>query len=185
MRTRKERHEQAWFGGVAQLVEQRTHKPRVGGSIPSTATSTACGLGLAVLLSACTMLNPPPVLRPPLAANSCKPTSVAQHNQTGTAFYKQSRLEEAKIEFLAAVADGPKCAEAHYNLGLTLSYLGAKDEARDHFMEAANLAPGNQVIWDSPALRPYGDPQTEKKTSKTASEQAPGAFGNRGRVGGY
>ncbi len=25
-------------GGVAQLVEQRTHKPRVGGSNPSTAT---------------------------------------------------------------------------------------------------------------------------------------------------
>src|SRR5205085_10292362 len=28
------------FGGVAQLVEQRTHKPRVGGSIPSTATTS-------------------------------------------------------------------------------------------------------------------------------------------------
>ena len=27
-------------GGVAQLVEQRTHKPRVGGSIPSTATNS-------------------------------------------------------------------------------------------------------------------------------------------------
>ena len=26
-------------GGVAQVVEQRTHKPRVGGSNPSTATN--------------------------------------------------------------------------------------------------------------------------------------------------
>ena len=102
------------------------------------------------------------------------------------ALYKEHRLEEAKVKFLAAVSDGPKCAEAHYNLGLALSYLGAKDEARGHFLEAANLAPGNQVIWDSPALRPYGEPQLEKKKKETASEQAPGAFGNRsGRVGGY
>lgn len=26
------------YGGVAQLVEQRDHNPRVGGSIPSSAT---------------------------------------------------------------------------------------------------------------------------------------------------
>ena len=101
------------------------------------------------------------------------------------AHYKERRLEEAKAEFLAAVSDGPKCAEAHYNLGLALSYLGAKNEARAHFLEAANLAPGNQVIWDSPALRPYGEPQLEKKKKETASEQAPGGFGNRGRLGGY
>ncbi len=104
----------------------------------------------------------------------------------GMALYKERRMEDAKAKFLAAVAEGPKCAEAHYNLGLTLSYLGAKDEAREHFLEAANLAPGNQVIWDSPALRPYGEPQVEKKKKESASEQAPGAFGSRGgRLGGY
>ena len=27
-----------WFGQIAQLVEQRTENPRVGGSIPSLAT---------------------------------------------------------------------------------------------------------------------------------------------------
>ena len=80
--------------------------------------------------------------------------------------------------------NGPTCAEAHYNLGLSLSYLGAKDEAREHFIQAADLAPGNQVIWDSPALRPYGDPQKEKKSTKAATDQAPGAFSNRARLGG-
>ena len=30
------------YGGVAQVVEQRTHKPRAGGSKPSTATSFFC-----------------------------------------------------------------------------------------------------------------------------------------------
>jgi hypothetical protein len=31
-------------GDVAQLVEQRTHKPRVGGSIPPIATKFSAGL---------------------------------------------------------------------------------------------------------------------------------------------
>jgi len=103
------------------------------------------------------------------------------------ALYKEGRYEAAKEKFTEAVTLGPACAEAHYNLGLSLSYLGEKDDARQHFIEAANLAPGNQVIWDSPALHPYGDPQKEKekKSTKAATEQAPGAFGNRGRVGGY
>ena len=141
---------------------------------------------LAVLaVSGCSIFNPPPPLRPTLPANSCKPLSVTKHNLAGIAHYKEQRLEPAKAEFLIAVEEGPKCAEAHYNLGLALTYLGEKEEARKHFIDAANLAPGHQVIWDSPALRPYGDPQKEKKKKETASEQAPGAFGNRGRMGGY
>jgi tetratricopeptide (TPR) repeat protein len=141
---------------------------------------------LAVLaVSGCSILNPPSALRPTLPANNCQPLSVSQHNLTGIAHYKERRLEPAKEEFLIAVAEGPQCAEAHYNLGLALTYLGEKEEARKHFIEAANLAPGNQVIWDSPALRPYGEPQKEKKKKDTAAEQAPGGFSNRGRLGGY
>jgi tetratricopeptide (TPR) repeat protein len=123
-------------------------------------------------------------VRPPLPAVGCKPVGVVQSNQTGMALYSERRFEAAKEKFTEAVTMGPACAEAHYNLGLSLSYLGAKDDARQHFMEAANLAPGNQVIWDSPALHPYGEPQKEKKSTKAATEQAPGAFGNRGRLGG-
>lgn len=141
-------------------------------------------VGLAVW--GCSILNPPSPLRPTLPASKCQPLSVAQHNLAGMAHYKERRLEPAKEEFLIAVAEGPQCAEAHYNLGLALTYLGEREEARRHFIEAADLAPGNQVIWDSPALRPYGDPQKEiKKKKESASEQAPGAFGNRGRLGGY
>ena len=140
---------------------------------------------LAVLaVSGCTWLNPPTSLRPTLPANNCQPPSAAKHNLAGMAHYKDRRLEPAKEEFLIAVEEGPTCAETHYNLGLTLSYLGEKDEARKHFMEAANLAPGNQVIWDSPALRPYGEPQKERKKKETAAEKAPGGFSNRGGLGG-
>jgi tetratricopeptide (TPR) repeat protein len=162
-----------------------TPNPVTRGAISSVSGELALGLVLVGTLAACSVLNPPPALRPALPANTCKPPGVSQHNQIGMAHYKERRLEAAKSEFLAAVAEGPKCAEAHYNLGLTLTYLGAKDEAREHFLEAANLAPGNQVIWDSPVLRPYGDPQKEKKSSKAAAEQAPGSFGNRGSMGGY
>lgn len=141
---------------------------------------------LAILaVSGCALLNPPSPLRPPLAANTCQPLSVAKHNLAGVAHYKERRLEPARHEFQIAVEEGPKCAEAHYNLGLTLTYLGEKDEARKHFIEAADLAPGNQVIWDSPALRPYGEPQKERKKKETAAEKAPGGFGNRGALGGY
>lgn len=142
---------------------------------------------LAVLaVAGCSMLNPQPPLRPTLPANKCQPLSATQHNLAGMAHYKERRLEPAREEFLIAVTEGPKCAEAHYNLGLALTYLGEREEARKHFIEAADLAPGNQVIWDSPALRPYGDPQKEiKKKKDTATEQSPGAFGNRGRLGGY
>jgi tetratricopeptide (TPR) repeat protein len=141
---------------------------------------------LSLLCSGCSAFSSPPALRPALAANGCKPSVVSQNNQAGMALYSERHFEAAKAKFSEAVAQGPKCAEAHYNLGLALKYLGAKEEAREHFLEAANLAPGNQIIWDSPALRPYGEPQKEKKNAKVATEQAPGAFGNRSRnVGGY
>jgi len=141
---------------------------------------------LAVLaVSRCSILNPPPPLRPAIPTNGCQPASVTQHNLAGMTHYKERRFEPAKAEFLSAVSDGPKCAEAHYNLGLALWYLEEKEVARQHFLEAATLAPGNQVIWDSPALRPYGEPQKEKKKKETAAERAPGGFGNRGQMGGY
>lgn len=141
---------------------------------------------LAVAMSGCSLFNTPPPLRPPLPANGCQPASVVTYNQAGIGHYKEHRLEAAKAEFLMAVSAGPKCAEAHYNLGNTLWYLGEKEEARTHLLQAADLAPGHAVIWDSPVLRPYGEPQKDtKKKKETASEQAPGAFGNRGRQGGY
>lgn len=152
--------------------------------MPTVVTFRLLGLLGVLALSGCALLNSKPPLRPTLAATTCKPPSVTQHNLAGTAHYQAQRLEPARDEFLIAVKAGPTCAEAHYNLGLALMYLGEKDAARKHFLEAADLAPGHQVIWDSPALRPYGEPQKERK-KETAAERAPGAFGNRGGDGGY
>ncbi|MGB4893974.1 MAG: tetratricopeptide repeat protein, partial [Nitrospira sp.] len=57
--------------------------------------------------------------------------------------------------YLATIQADQTLAEAHYNLALTLERLGAKAEARKHYVAAANLAPGNKVIWDAPPLRRY------------------------------
>src|SRR5437879_3407964 len=163
---------------IGYLLQRRFGPPR----------RTVVGVApfVTVAMSRCCLLTPPPALRPPLPANGCQPASVVKYNQAGIGHYKDRQLEEAKAEFLLAVSEGPKCAEAHYNLGNTLWYLGQKEEARTHLLQAADLAPGNAVIWDSPVLRPYGEPQKDtKKKKEAASEQAPGAFGNRGRFGGY
>ena len=71
-------------------------------------------------------------------------------------------------------------AEAHYNLALTLVSQGSREEAEHHFIEAANLAPGHKVIWDSPPLRPYGSPRLlpkEEDLSGAAAEM-PNALDN-------
>ena len=136
-------------------------------------------------MSACSLFTSAPTIRPPISAVGCKPLLVVTDNQAGMTLYNEKRFEAAKAKFIEAASNGPTCAEAHYNLGLALSQLGEKEEAHQQFLEAANLAPGNQVIWDSPALHPYGEPQKEKKATKAATEQAPGAFGNRGKMGGY
>ena len=147
--------------------------------------STFLSLGVLLLLSACSLFTSAPTIRPPISAVGCKPLLVVTDNQAGMTLYNEKRFEAAKAKFIEAAGNGPTCAEAHYNLGLALSQLGEKEEAHQQFLEAANLAPGNQVIWDSPALHPYGEPQKEKKATKAATEQAPGAFGNRGKMGGY
>jgi Flp pilus assembly protein TadD len=63
------------------------------------------------------------------------------------------KWSEAEQAFRQTIAAEPALAEAHYNLATTLYRTGNKAEAKKHFMEAANLAPGNKVIWDAPPFR--------------------------------
>jgi Tfp pilus assembly protein PilF len=77
--------------------------------------------------------------------------------EEGNRLFKARQFEEAKVQYEAAIKAQPSLAEAHYNLGWALSALGDETAARGHFMEAATLAPGNKVIWDSPPLRQHGN----------------------------
>lgn len=117
-------------------------------------------------LPACSTSEPKQKMRQPLPVINV-PVAVKQSTEQGTRAYQKRQYETAKTYFEEAVAAAPTSGEAHYNLGLALFALGADGEARDHFIEAANLAPGNKVIWDSPALRPYGDPEPTMKKKTT------------------
>lgn len=81
--------------------------------------------------------------------------AAAKHNEEGISAYNQGQLSIAKQHFEAAVQASPTLAEAHYNLGMVFYKMGAEGEASPHFMKAANLAPGNEVIWSSPPLSGY------------------------------
>ncbi len=89
------------------------------------------------------------VLPAPAGTNA----TAARHNDEGVRTYQQSQYERAKQQFEAAVAASPELAEAHYNLGMVLYRPGALREGDAHFIEAANLAPGDKVIWSSPPLK--------------------------------
>lgn len=86
--------------------------------------------------------------------------AAAQANTQGTSAFQSGQFEEARASFEQAVSGAPDSGEARYNLGLALFALGNRDQAREQFIQAANLSPGNQVIWDSPALSPFGNPDS-------------------------
>lgn len=90
-----------------------------------------------------------------------KPQAITLTEQ-GTQAYQAKQFEEAKELFAQAMAVAPQSGQAHYNYALALNALGDAEAARQHFLEAANLAPGDKVIWDSPALAPFGNPSGNK-----------------------
>lgn len=98
-------------------------------------------------------------------------TSAARYNQEGIQHFNQRRWDLAKQHFEQAVKVDPRLAQAHYNLGLVLREQGNQVESRSHFLEAADLAPGDPIIWNSPVLAPYGDVQKPPKPgSKPVTE---------------
>lgn len=138
----------------------------------------ACTVTLLCLLCwlpACSS-TPQPKLRAPLAVDPGVPATVVKLTQQGIQAHQAGQYDQAQTYFEQAVSLAPTSAEAHYNLGLSLFALGDTDRAREQFIEAANLAPGNKVIWDSPALRPFGSPEptiTKQRKEESYSTQRP------------
>jgi len=141
-----------------------------------------------VLLGACTSTPKSvtqPTLNAPLNAN---PTAIAAVNE-GNQLFASGQWQPAKAQYEKALRAQDTVAEAHYNLALTLDRMGMRKEARTHYMEAANLAPGHQVIWNSPVLRRYGDVAVEKSNAAAPALPSigganPGSLGSGGRGGG-
>lgn len=102
----------------------------------------------------------------PLALEGEVKSQATQLTEQGTHAYHARQFEAAKQYFEQAMTAAPNSGQAHYNYALALKALGNRDVARRHFLEAANLAPGDKIIWDSPALAPYGNPETETNESR-------------------
>ena len=115
-------------------------------------------------VSACTHAKPKPLVPLELAYGT-KADAIALNTQGAQAF-QAGQMAEAKNLFGQAVKAAPDSGQAHYNYALALNALGQTDQARQEFIEAANLAPGDKVIWDSPALRPFGNPDVPKGPPK-------------------
>jgi tetratricopeptide (TPR) repeat protein len=118
----------------------------------------------------------------PLTLGQGAAATAQSHTEQGSRDYQNGQYADARAHFQQALAQASDSGEAHYNLGLVLFALGETEQAREHFIEAANLAPGNKVIWDSPALRPYGSPEPAiKQTKEAVPPGRGGGFGGMGR----
>lgn len=118
-------------------------------------------LSLLVLsFPACTHAKPKPLV--PLELTYGAKADAIALNAQGAQAFQAGQLAEAKTFFGQAIKAAPDSGQAHYNYALALNALGHTDQARQEFIEAANLAPGDKVIWDSPALRPFGNPNAPK-----------------------
>jgi Tfp pilus assembly protein PilF len=91
-----------------------------------------------------------------LSAPAGTPAPVVAAMDEGNRLFATRQWALAKAQYENAINAQPSLAEAHYNLAATLEMLGDDLAARQHYIKAANLAPGHRVIWDSPPLRRHG-----------------------------
>lgn len=115
----------------------------------------------------------------PLALEAGVSQQALSLNEQGTQAYRVREFDEAKKYFAQTVAAASQSGPAHYNYALALNALGETEAARKQFIEAANLAPGDKIIWDSPALSPFGNPEVEEKTKAGSPQNL-----NRRGIGG-
>ena len=133
-------------------------------------------------MTACSQKRKPLV---PLLLEGEVKSQAATLTEQGTQAYQAKQFEEAKRYFEQAVAAEPRSGQAHYNYALALNALGDSEVARQHFIAAADLAPGDKVIWDSPALSPYGNPENKNKAKLRPNMPRRSSFGSGMPSGGY
>lgn len=103
----------------------------------------------------------------------------------GNRLFREGHWEAARQQFQSAVQQQGDLAEAHYNLALSMDRMGDQAGANKHYIEAANLAPGHKIIWNSPPLRRYGNvPDAPAKASSAPVMPGFGGGASPGGAGG-
>ena len=118
---------------------------------------------MTILLAGCAAERQAPIetLRAPAGTAA----SLTEAMERGNSQFAAQDWSGAKDTYAAIIRTDPSLAEAHYNLALTLDRLGDKAEARKHYVQAANLAPGNKIIWNAPPLRKFDRDQELSRKS--------------------
>lgn len=114
------------------------------------------------MVAACAASRPVPpsqVLTAPTATSEKAAPFMAE----GTRYFLTGDWNRASQAFQQAVVAQPELAEAHYNLAVSLDHDGKTTEAKKHYILAANLAPGNKIMWDAP---PFHDALKAKPIMK-------------------
>ena len=104
--------------------------------------------------------------------------------KAGNQAFAAGQWAMAKQHYEKAIGVQKTLAEAHYNLALTLDRLGQRKQAEAHYTEAANFAPGHQVIWNSRIYRRYGDVETTGGGGTLPGVPGLGGLGGIGGSGG-
>ncbi|MDF0645893.1 MAG: tetratricopeptide repeat protein [Nitrospira sp.] len=141
------------------------------------ANSLIICLAMVILVGmvACSTSKPKPLV--PLALETGATAQAVTLTEQGAQAYQGRQFEEAKAYFSQAITAAPQSGPAHYNYAITLYALGDSEQARKHFMDAANLAPGDKVIWDSPALHQFGNPESPKAAKEHQTTTSRPTFG--------
>lgn len=106
-------------------------------------------LGAVTACAANRPVSPSQVLPAPQTISA----AAAPHMTDGVRYFTVGDWAQAAQAFERAVAAQPDLAEAHYNLAVSLDQSGQAAEAKKHYVVAANLAPGNKIMWDAPPFR--------------------------------
>ncbi len=118
------------------------------------------------------------------APGGTKPQALTAMNQGNKAF-GAGQWAVAGEQYEHAIKVQPTLAEAHYNLALTLDQLGNQTKADEHYTQAANLAPGHTIIWNSRKYRRYGDVSVQQKGSSAPVLPGLGGLGGSLPSGGF
>ena len=123
--------------------------------MPLSSWKMGCLICSLVFIGACSSTGKVRVMT--LNAPGGSKPQAASAVKAGNQAFAAGQWAAARQHYEKAIGVQKTLAEAHYNLALTLDRLGQRQLAEAHYTEAANYAPGHQVIWNSRIYRRYGD----------------------------